>query len=176
LSSDNPFVLIPTVYLTLPLGVGGMPDLPDLQPLSFLRRPTGLWLFNCGALVDVGGMTRWAETLTSVAFAYCKQLADVAPLALLRQLEDLSLVDITVQDLSPVVGLPRLKVVYLGGDPLPDLAPLRTLPALTRLVIRSGELDLGALAGREGLTVRVERATRVHGADLLGAGSRVVRG
>lgn len=103
-------------------------------------------------------------------------MSDLADLEWLRRLTTLGLRRSGRLDLAPVAGLPALRRFGLGYGPLPDLRPLRESPALAVLEVRGvPAVDPGALAGREGLTVEVDRSAIVHDADRLGAGSRVVR-
>lgn len=101
---------------------------------------------------------------------------DLTPLRALRNLEGLSLTGSGPLGLAPVAGLPCLRRIALGFGPLSDLRPLRDSRTLAVLNVRGvPEVDLDPFRGREGLTVEVDRSTTVHGADRLGAGSRVVR-
>lgn len=58
---------------------------------------------------------------------------------------------------------------------MPDLQPLCRVSELEEISFTDvSSVDIGALAGREGVTVRVDRAATVHEAERLGPGSRVM--
>lgn len=152
-----------------------MPDLRDIHDLSFLESPVSLGVTDCPALVDLGHLSRWSATLRSVRLEGCPA-ADLTTLGELDALHFLNLVKSGPVDLAPIARLPELQTLALGRSALPDLHPLKNAPALAGLhVYGAPELDVSPLAGREELTVRVDRNTTVHGADRLGPGSRVVR-
>jgi hypothetical protein len=150
--------------------VGDLPDLESLRPLSFLTAPKTLRLWRCGALRDVGELRRWRDSLTFLGLE-CALDVDLAPLVDLCHIEMLIL-DANV-DLTPVAGMPKLDSLVLHRPV--DLTPLRAAPSLRALNFFGSELDLTPLAGRAGLTVRVFGSCVVHGAELLGPGSRIVR-
>jgi hypothetical protein len=150
--------------------VGDLPDLESLRPLSFLTAPKTLWLWRCGALRDVGELRRWRDSLTFLELE-CAPDVDLAPLADLCHLEEL---DVNADvDLTPIANMPKLHSLWLRCPA--DLTPLRAAPSLRTLGFVGSELDLTPLAGRAGLTVRLYRDCVVHGAELLGPGSEIVR-
>ncbi len=154
--------------------VGGMPDLRDVEPLRFLEHPTSVFVSGCPALEDLSGITSWAQTLQSLGIRTCPAV-DLGTLPELPEVTQLSLWECDQFDLTPVTRLPRLTRVYINGE-VPPLHSLRGAPALNDLTISgASEVDLSPLAGKKGLTVRVDHSTTVHGADRLGSGSRVVR-
>ena len=157
------------------LGIGGMPDLQDLEWLRFLSHPRVIVLTACTALDDVKALTQWEASLSWVYLDHCPAV-DLRPLSTIRNLKSLSLMGSGSLDLTPVATLPRLRWLRLGYGPLPDVHPLKDTPSLALLQVRGvPEIDLEPLAGRERLNVQVDRSATVHGADRLGPGSRVVR-
>jgi hypothetical protein len=81
-----------------------------------------------------------------------------------------------VTDLEPLTTLPRLISLYLTWGAATDLHIVRRLPALRYLVLYDdADADLTPLRGVTSLTIHVWRQQKVHGAELLGEGSKVVR-
>jgi NACHT conflict system protein/NACHT domain-containing protein len=157
------------------LSVGRMPDLTSLEALRFLAQPRTIYVYGCDALVDVSALGQWPSTLSSVQLEHCPAV-DLTTLRSARDIGYLDLWGSGALDLSAIADMPRLTSVMLGDGPLPNLQPLRRLPALQWLYVRHvSSVDLSELAGREGLTVQVDRSTTVHGAERLGPGSRVIR-
>jgi hypothetical protein len=175
LGSSDALVELPQLPHLESIGIGGMPDLRSLEWLRFLNSPYEATAYSCASLEDVSILALWQETLYEIALERCPA-ADLRPLSALHHLEMLSLRWSGPLDLGPVAVLPSLRRIRLGYGPLPDLRPLKDSPALAMLEARGvAEVDLGPLAGREGLTVEVDRSATVNGAGRLGAGSRVVR-
>jgi hypothetical protein len=130
--------------------------LPELAPL--MRVP---WL---GSLVflrlmgnecqSIEGIERLGGTLRELVLWSLPDVINLEPLTMLPGLKSLSLIYGTPQDLHVVRRLSSLRDLYLWSkDPA----------------------DLSALQGMTSLTVHVERAQKVIGAELFGAGSKVVR-
>ncbi|WIX86494.1 NACHT domain-containing protein [Amycolatopsis sp. DG1A-15b] len=122
--------LIPLRYLPA-LTLDWVPDLEDLQGLSFLDQPSQLSFEHCPHLRDIQAPQRWGDSLTLLRFAECPEV-------------DLS-------SLSPLTGL---RVLVLEGTPIPDLRPVAGLSALRELHLYSiRDIDLSPLAHRPDLKV-----------------------
>jgi hypothetical protein len=81
-----------------------------------------------------------------------------------------------VNDLEPLTGLSRLESLSLTWGAAANLDIVRRLPALRHLILYDdAEADLTPLRGVRSLTVHVRRYQKVHGAELLGEGSKVIR-
>jgi hypothetical protein len=158
------------------VAVGHLRDLHTLDPLGFLTDLQWLGLDSCPVLHDLTALRRWSRSMVGLVLDLCP-LVDLAPLADLTEISFVRLSECGKIDLAPVALMPHLSTLVLAASetaPLPDLAPLRKAPALRQVNIFSpGEVDLSALSSVERLTVTVDRKTIVHGADGLGAGSRV---
>ncbi len=159
------------------IGLRDISGLTDIAPLGFLGAPKWLGLHNCPDLTNLDGLTRWAPSLRRLWLKDCGE-ADFAPLSALHELDLLDLWGHAPADLSVLSGMHRLQTLRLSGQAtLPDLAPLRDLASLRRLwLYRSGDIDLTPLAGKAGLAIYAGRSHQhIHGADLLGPGSRITR-
>lgn len=148
----------------------------DLTPLGFLDHPRWFGLHQCPDLTDVGLLSRWPDTLRRGWLRDSPRL-DPAPLPALTGLELLDLSGSAVEDLGFLPNLPSRQVLRLTDHhPLPDLAPLRELPALRHLwLYDSSGVDLSPLAGCGPLTVYLTRGQPTAGADLLGPDIRIQR-
>ena len=81
-------------------------------------------------------------------------VADLSPLANLAQLEYLSLDDNAIADLAPLAGLTRLLILSLPRNQIEDLAPLAGLTDLLSLDLTGNAIsDLSSLAGLGNLFV-----------------------
>jgi hypothetical protein len=123
-------------------------EMPWLANLVFLR------LIGCECR-SIEGIERLAGTLRELVLWSLPDISSLEPLTLIPGLVRLSLIYGTVQDLHIVRSMPSLRHLYLWSK---------------------NPADLTALQGTTSLTVHVERTQKVIGADLLGAGSKVVRG
>jgi hypothetical protein len=152
-----------------------MRDFHDLRSLKFLERPSAITISRCPDLQDISWLNRWSESLRSVSFRWCEAV-DLAGLSNISNLRGVDLSGSGALDLTPLTHVPQLEWILMGDGLLPALHPLRSAPALSDLHIWSAsDVDLSPLAGKEGLAVKVDRSTTVHGAERLGSGSRVVR-
>jgi NACHT conflict system protein/NACHT domain-containing protein len=158
------------------VGLRDITGLTGLAPLGFLTGPKWFGLHNCPDLHDLGALARWAPSLQRLWLKDCGE-ADFSPLSTLHGLDLLDLSGQAPSDLSVLSGLRRLHTLRLVRQATsPDLAPLRDLPSLRRLwLYHSGDIDLAPLAGKAGLVIYLGRDQQVHGAGLLGPGSRVRR-
>lgn len=121
----------------------------------------------------------WADTLVTLALAPTVQ--DLAPLANLHRVTDLTLTPWFDVDLTHVAAMPSLTLLsvhffgrFIRGGP--DLTPLAGCPGLCQLRIGGyRDIDLSPLAGRLGFVVYVEAPTQVRG-DVRGLDIRRQRG
>ncbi|MCE9610443.1 MAG: leucine-rich repeat domain-containing protein [Chthoniobacter sp.] len=145
-----------TRALWLPVGK----DLAPLRPLLLRLDPIHLQAAQCRNVNALRGLTRLRvlnisglevadlaplAELTQLQTLYlgdCKGVTDLAPLAGLTQLQTLSLNNCTgVTDLTPLAGLTRLQTLSLDGcTGVADLAPLAGLAQLD-------EIRLGGCTG-----------------------------
>lgn len=151
--------------------------LRDLTSVSFLSRPRWFGLYRCPDLVDLRELARWVSTLRRLWLRDCPNVDDLRSLTAMPDLDFLDLSGSSQANIEPLAEVPGLVTVRLTDwQSPPDLVPLRGLPRLRHLwLYNSGDVDLGPLAGREGLTVYVMRNQDVAGAELLGPGSRIER-
>ncbi len=123
----------------------GFPQIDELE---------GLELSSCDQLRSIHGIENWAATLRS--FTLWRSRA--------------------VTDLEPLTGLPQLESLFLTWGAATDLRIARRLPALRHLFLYDdADADLTPLRGATSLTIYVRRRQKVHGAELLGEGSKLVR-
>jgi len=94
-----------------------VPGLEDLQGLSFLDSLRALGFERCLNLRDISGLTRWADSLTEVRFSRCYRV-DLAPLAALPKLRQVSLLAVEQADLTPLAGKSGLTVYVNHGTRL----------------------------------------------------------
>lgn len=144
-----------------------------VRPIQILRLESGSWPQELSALPDtpglaelrsislvhndctsIRGIQRWARSLTSVMLIEIPALRDLGPLADLPRLSDLKLTYRGAQDLRIVRELASLRTIRLYGN----------IP-----------IDLTELSGIESLTIYIGRTQKVHGTEMLGKGSKVVR-
>ena len=158
------------------VGLRNVGGLRDLAPVGFLDHPRWFGLHQCPDLADITRLPRWAGTLRRVWLRDCPEL-DPEPLSALADLELLDLSGSAVESLEPLRGMKALQTLRLTDHhPLPDLAPLRDLPALRHLwLYDSSEVDLTPLAGRERLTVYLMRGQEARGIELLEPSCRIHR-
>ncbi|SEO99271.1 NACHT domain-containing protein [Amycolatopsis saalfeldensis] len=158
------------------VGLRDVDGLRDLAPLDFLDHPQWFGLHRCRDLSDITRLPRWAGTLQRVWLRDSPEL-DPAPLSALADLELLDLSGSAVESLEPLRGMKALQTLRLTDHhPLPDLAPLRDLPALRHLwLYDSTDVDLAPLAGREDLAVYLMRGQEAGGIELLEPSCRIHR-
>ena len=101
----------------------------------------------------------------AVAAALGKQSGEAASAEDLAGLESLKARNAGIRDLSGLEGAVGLKELDLGFNPLADLRPLASLPALESLNLDGAGPDLGALAPLAGLR---RLSLRHNGIDDLG--------
>jgi hypothetical protein len=118
------------------------------------------WLGRLARKVDLASLrlresnTDYSERLCELDL-YGSTVADLAPLSRFACLERLTVSSSrTVRDLAPVAGLARLRELRIS---------------------QGGPVNLAGFAGVCNLTIKVEGATRVIGADKLGPGSLIER-
>lgn len=133
---------------------GEIVDLTPLFDVPQFAELEGLELTRCDKFRSIQGIEKWAATLRS--FTLWRSPA--------------------VTDLEPLTGLPHLESLYLAWGPATDLHIVRRLPKLRHLFLyNDGDADLTPLRGVASLTIYLQRRQKVHGAELLGEGSKVVR-
>jgi hypothetical protein len=138
----------------------------------------------CTALEDVAAIRPRLASLRSLkTWTHLRRLTltgsgvrNLAGMEAFTRLEDLRLVMLTVDDLSPLAGLPGLADIALAGlSQAHDLTPLGTLPSLRRLVMSraGGEYrdivhvdSLRPLANSRALEELTMNATVVDDGDL----------
>ena len=140
-------------------------DLREVTALSFLGRNitalrpddfqglVNLWRLELNEavtdLAPLAGLINLAE-LSLVG----NGVADLSPLANLDQLEYLSLDDNAIADLAPLAGLTRLLILSLPRNQIEDLAPLAELTDLLSLDLTGNAIsDLSSVAGLSNLFV-----------------------
>ena len=80
-------------------------------------------------------------------------ISDLAPLAGLTALTDLSLIDNSISDISPLSGLTDLTELWLSGNSISDVSPLSGLTELTELRLYDNSIsDVSPLSGLTELT------------------------
>lgn len=121
-------------------------DLTALRPDDF-QGLVNLWRLELSAglldLAPLAGLVNLGEL--SLAG---NGLADLSPLANLTKLEYLDLFDNAVDDLAPLAGLTRLQILSLVGNEVESLAPLAGLTDLLSLDLTGNSVtDAAPLAG-----------------------------
>jgi hypothetical protein len=178
-------------------GCGNLTDFEILRPFTALRR---LGLF--GASLPAGTISEivntWpqlrnlelvnADWVTSIApvtalplevlSVECPQLTDITPIARLPRLRWLYIGGSPFPDLSPVTALTQLKVLNISrhGYPLTlDLTPIAQLPALLRLSLYDvpGDTDLTPLAKMRNLTISMQEGQHIQGMQNLHHSTRI---
>jgi hypothetical protein len=155
------------------LYIGRIDNMINLQALDFLTAPETIGVRWCPNLSDISWLRRRSDSIRSVSLVDCP-LVDIAPLADLNHVSELSLYD-TNWDLAVLIRMASLKTLRLGGTASQDFSLLRSLEHLEELELTFDEVDLSGLAGKNNLTVRVPKQATIHCADALGAGSRLRR-
>ncbi|HJP78883.1 MAG TPA: NACHT domain-containing protein [Pseudonocardiaceae bacterium] len=156
------------------LSLCSVDGLTSLASLRFVRGLRELRLEGCPRLRRLDGARNWASTMEKLMLRRCAPV-DLTPLVHLPQLRDLDLLGSVIGDLTPLAALPRLeRLTVSSARTTRDLAPVSRMAGLRELRIsRGGKVNLASLAGKGNLTIRVEDATQVIGAESLGPGSRV---
>jgi Leucine-rich repeat (LRR) protein len=70
-----------------------------------------------------------------------REITSLEPLKTLHRLEELSLANSILKDITPVHDLIRLKKLNLSGNPVLDLTPINSLPNLTQLDISNTAIE-----------------------------------
>jgi hypothetical protein len=123
----------------------------DIPPLMKLKK---LELRNVRELRSIDGIGCWADNLQELALWKCLQLDSLEPLLALPRLTELQLdSETTMRHLRVLRKLPALKSILLYGD---------------------AAVDLSAFQGMKSLSLHVLSRQKVHGAELLGEGSKVI--
>ncbi|HET6706848.1 NACHT domain-containing protein [Amycolatopsis sp.] len=120
--------LTPLRYLPA-LELDWVPDLEDLQGLSFLDCPEELGFHRWPSLRDVHALVRWAGSLTKLCFTECPEV-DLSLLPSLTGLRVLELAHTPIPDLRLVSGLSALRELHLHATDDIDLSPLADRPDL----------------------------------------------
>lgn len=165
-------------------------NLPNFlnEDLSFLydtsAELTSLGLINPRSLADMRGIESQGGNLTMVIVATLAgdrgPLVDpLLSLPLLSTLHvDLSTADAQSEVITGLRALSHLALLEAGHMRVPEW--VLEIPNLTDLSLTSSSsrhIDLSGLAGAENLTVHINSYYgKLHGAELLGEGSRVIRG
>jgi hypothetical protein len=129
------------------------PELAPLMEIPLLANLVCLRLTGC-EFRSIEGIERLGGTLRDLVLWNLPDVTDLEPLTMLSELKSLSLIYGTPQDLHVVRRTSSLRDLYLWSK---------------------NPADLTALQGMTSLTVHVGRVQKVIGAELLGAGSKVVR-
>ncbi len=140
---------------TLQLEGNTIEDLTDFTGIRQLETLETLSLSFCEKLTSLKGIEWTSNTLRSVALGGSG--SDI--------------------DLSLLTRLEKLQRLELDWRPRPDLSVIRHVSALQDLYLMDNQpVNLGPLRGITLLNVHVGREQEVHGAELLGNGSRLIRG
>ncbi|RKU14920.1 hypothetical protein C6503_14260 [Candidatus Poribacteria bacterium] len=123
----------------------------DLSPISGLIKLERLWLHE-NPPMDLSPL----EGLISLRTIHSWGTPIISGLSPLVKLPKLRVIDICggdLSDLSPLEGMTGLKELYLVGNEITDISPLASLTGLTRLSLEHNEiLDVSPLAGLSNLT------------------------
>ncbi|MFG1697963.1 NACHT domain-containing protein [Nonomuraea sp. NPDC049309] len=150
---------------------GGLEAIADRSP--DLSR---LWVIDVPGRFDLTELSR-----LSLHTLQLKDLTDITGFdALARQqtLRFLHLDNLPMSDLTPLAGLPNVKILTVAGCPnVTDVSPLASMPALedVRLHNTGHRLDLGPFAHRQRLTIRVSPSQEVLNEHRLHSTIRVRR-
>jgi len=106
-----------------------------------------------GDVVIIGGKEVEKDAASLILSQMDLTDGDIAPLAQLTKLENLSLTDNNITSIAVLSGLKELNFLHLGGNLISDLAPLRGLTKLQTLYLDGNPVtDLSPLYGLTSLT------------------------
>ena len=143
--------------------------LPDPNLQTAVRRALGLSALEtltCGAVRELTSLHApdarisdltgigMLESLEELYIYGNNSIRDVSPLVGLTRLRDLNLARNEIEDIGPLAELTSLTSLSLYGNPIRDIGPLARLRELTRLRVEHavGVSDLSALSGLHNLT------------------------
>ena len=129
-----------------------------------------------GGISQLTDQLHQLSNLENLYLSECAWLTDLATLASLDTLIDLSIDGVSASDLSPLAGLTRLQWLSIGNEEHPfDLTPLAGLTQLRVLWIADSApgLDLAPLHGKH-MTVHVPRRVKLADA-VVPTGARIRR-
>ncbi len=145
---------VESLNLELPGDDWSIPRIADLSDLKYFPNLTSLflgWALQKPGGVDISPIGE----LTKLEGLYmpCTSIADIAPIASLTNLQELSLWGVrTITDISPLSGLAELKNLQIKGNTISDLTPLAGLKKLENLTLEENMIsDISPLAGLTGL-------------------------
>jgi hypothetical protein len=134
---------------------GGV-SIPDAALEAGVRRELAILrgsVDGSGAYVDPTGPLSPTDLEELEAIRIGDGVSSLVGLEHAANLEDLSLPDNQISDLSPLSGLANLRRVDLSGNPLSDVDALGTLPALAILAASGTGIDLSSLGDLSGLRI-----------------------
>jgi internalin A len=137
---------------TLSLARVATPPVPDdLAWLANLTQLEHLYLDGT-AITNLAPLAAMAS-LRELSFS-STEVTSVEPLKGLDRLGTLMLADTAVSDLGPLAGLPSLRALYINHTGVMDLEPVAALPALATLEARDSKIsNLGPLRKAKNLQV-----------------------
>jgi hypothetical protein len=148
------------------------PEVEDLQPLVALPL-RDLWLSGA-TLCDLAPLAA-IRGLQILGLIDCPRVANLDDLRGLDALEFVYLYGSAVSDLRPLAGKPRLRTLWLTRcTKIGDITPLATLPRLQRIDLQGARpgLDLTPLAGKK-VNIHLYEGQDVRGLDALGRRARI---
>jgi Leucine-rich repeat (LRR) protein len=164
---------------TVPAAIGELDALEELILSDEWEEGAGEeaethWTDNEGKLNLIATLPPVLPPRLRMLVAGRNDLADIRPLAALRELEVLDLHWTEVADLSPLAGLTRLQHLNLRGCKAVDLAPLAGLHGLRHLDLRAtAVVDIAALADLKELEALFLGGTRVADVQALAGLTRL---
>lgn len=136
-------------HLTNLIGLSISADVTDLTEIRKLSNIQHLDLEGPIAIQDLESVARLTQLRDLVLSDLHYRPVDIDPLKTLVNLRHLTLMQLTVRDLSAVGFMRSLESLNLTGTPVADLAPLRALGNLSELSIDQRSLaGLSQLEGR----------------------------
>ncbi|WP_424921685.1 NACHT domain-containing protein [Streptomyces sp. wa1] len=178
LHPDVPMEQLEPLTEVTSLNLGHRFPVESIGELALSPRLTSLTLSKETGDLSLEGLEQWSA-LEELGLYDHRHLLHVMKSPLLRGLKCLILGWQGLPDLSALAGCTALDTLILNCCRYPaGLAPLRELPALTRLYVyaypEDDPVDLAPLACQDGLTIHVGVETRVTGTELFPPG-RIVR-
>lgn len=135
--------------------------IPDPQLQSAIR----------GALnIPTGDITQSDMLNLTVLPAISLGISDLSGLEFAKNLQQLSLYDNHISNLTPIAGLTGLTDLYLGKNQISDLSPLSSLTQLTTLLIENNQVvDLSPLENLKQLSFLDLSGNQVSNVSPVGA-------
>ncbi|MCX5413446.1 NACHT domain-containing NTPase [Streptomyces sp. NBC_00059] len=150
----------------------------SIGELALSSRLRLLCLIGGTSELSLEGLEQWTE-LEELRIESQTHLEYIRATPSLHRLHRLTLDGLDLPDLTALTGLSAVSyLAFLRCDMPQGLAPLRELPALTRLALyarpEGSSYDLAPLADLDGLTITLGSDTRTTGTELFPPG-RIVR-